>query len=70
MIPFLAHNERLPKRANTIARKPKSTLPSSSLGRFLHDRVDPDIIAGQIVPGLGRRYQPDFRSERHRLIVG
>lgn len=40
-----------------------------SLGHFLRERVDPEIIAGQIVSGLGRRYRPDFRSERYRLIV-
>jgi len=44
-------------------------LIEASLGRFLRERVDRETIAGQIVPGLGRRYRPDFRSERHRLIV-
>jgi hypothetical protein len=44
-------------------------LVEASLGRFLRERVDPEIIAGQIVSGLGRRYRPDFRSERHQLIV-
>ena len=40
-----------------------------SLGRFLRERVDPAIVAGQLVPGIKRRYKPDFRSERLRLIV-
>jgi very-short-patch-repair endonuclease len=40
-----------------------------SLGRFLRERVDSEVIASQVVPGLGRRYRPDFRSELHRLIV-
>jgi hypothetical protein len=44
-------------------------LVETSLGRFLRERVDPDIIAGEIVPGFERRYRPDFRSERNRLIV-
>lgn len=44
-------------------------LTEASLGRFLRERVDPAIVAGQLIPGISRRYQPDFRSERHRLIV-
>lgn len=31
--------------------------------------MDHDIVANALVPGVGRRFQPDFRSERHRLIV-
>jgi hypothetical protein len=44
-------------------------LTEESLGCFLHERVDPDIIAGKIVPGVERPFRPDYRSERHRLIV-
>jgi hypothetical protein len=44
-------------------------LTETSLRRFLEERVDPAIVAGQLIPGISRRYRPDFRSERHRLIV-
>jgi very-short-patch-repair endonuclease len=44
-------------------------LTEASLGRFLRERVDPAIVAGQLISGISRRYQPDFRSEGHRLIV-
>ena len=33
-------------------------LTETSLGRFLCEQIDPDIIAGQIVPALRRRYRP------------
>src|SRR5215831_14853328 len=44
-------------------------LIEASFGRFLRERVDRETIAGQVIPGLGRRYRPDVRSDRHRLIV-
>jgi hypothetical protein len=44
-------------------------LTEASLGRFLRERVDPAIVAGQLIPGISRRYQPDFRMENAPLIV-
>ena len=44
-------------------------LVEASLGRFLRERVDDNVVPNSGVPGLARRFQPDFRSERHRLIV-
>ena len=44
-------------------------LTEASLGRFLRERLDGDVVADSIVPGLGRRFRPDYRSERHRLVV-
>jgi hypothetical protein len=58
-------------RHRTIEMNSQATeyLTQASLGRFLQERVDPAIVAGQLIPGVSRRYRPDFRSERHRLIV-
>lgn len=47
----------------------KPYLEERSLGRFLRERLDPDIIANQQVPGVSRRFRPDYRSERYRVIV-
>lgn len=44
-------------------------LTEASLGRFLRERLDRDVIADSVIPGLGRRFRPDYRSERHRLVV-
>lgn len=44
-------------------------LLEKSLGRFLRERLDRDVVANRIVPGLARRFKPDYRSERHRVIV-
>ena len=38
-------------------------------GTFSRKRVDPAIVTGQLIPGISSGYRPDFRSERHRLIV-
>lgn len=59
-----------------MARDPKKIdkpdppyLDERSLGRFLRERLDPDIVANSQIPGLKRRFRPDYRSERHRLVV-
>ena len=44
-------------------------LDERSLGRFLRERLDPKIVANAQVPALARRFRPDFRSERDRLII-
>lgn len=44
-------------------------LTELSLGRFLRERLDEGVVADSVVPGLGRRFRPDYRSERHRLVV-
>lgn len=44
-------------------------LTEASLGRFLRERLDGDVVADRVVPDLGRRFRPDYRSERHRLVV-
>jgi very-short-patch-repair endonuclease len=44
-------------------------LTEPSLGRFLRQRIDENIVSNRGVPGMARRFQPDFRSEQHRLIV-
>jgi hypothetical protein len=44
-------------------------LTEASLGRFLRERLDGDVIADSVVPDLRRRFRPDYRSERHRLVV-
>jgi hypothetical protein len=48
---------------------PSVYLTESLLGRFLSERLDVNVVANQSVPGPGRRLQPDYRSDRHRLIV-
>jgi hypothetical protein len=47
----------------------KAYLTESSLGRFLRERLDPDIVSDLVIPGLAQRFRPDFRSESHKLIV-
>jgi hypothetical protein len=44
-------------------------LTEVSLGRFLRERVDATFIANQPVPGLSRRFRPDYHSDRHKLVV-
>lgn len=44
-------------------------LTEASLGRFLRERLDSDVVADSVVPGLGRRFRPDYRSEHHQLVV-
>lgn len=47
-------------------------LVEATLGEFLRERVDPDIIHNRkfVFPGSGGEYcRPDYRSEKHRLIV-
>jgi hypothetical protein len=44
-------------------------LDEASLGRFLRERLDPDVVADRAVPGLVQRFRPDYRSERHRLVI-
>jgi very-short-patch-repair endonuclease len=39
------------------------------LGQFLRERVDETFVANQPVPGLGRRFRPDYHSDRHKLVV-
>ena len=39
------------------------------LGQFLRKRVDATFVANQPVPGLGRRFRPDYHSDRHKLVV-
>jgi hypothetical protein len=52
-----------------VRKSGKVYLTEALFGRFLHDRVDREVIANQRVPGSGRQLQPDFRCERCRLIV-
>lgn len=44
-------------------------LDERSLGRFLRQRLDSEIIANSQIHELKRRFRPDYRSERHRLVV-
>jgi hypothetical protein len=44
-------------------------LDEPSLGRFLRERLDPEMLSNASVPGIMRRFRPDYRSERHKLIV-
>jgi very-short-patch-repair endonuclease len=44
-------------------------LTEVSLGQFLRERVDATFLANQPVPGLGRRFRPDYHSEAHKLVV-
>jgi hypothetical protein len=44
-------------------------LDEASLGRFLRERLNPETVSDTLVPGIRRRFRPDYRSERHRLIV-
>jgi hypothetical protein len=44
-------------------------LTEISLGQFLRERVDATFVANQPVPGLGRRFRPDYHSECHKLVV-
>jgi very-short-patch-repair endonuclease len=44
-------------------------LDESSLGRFLRERLDAEIISNARVPTIGRAFRPDYRSEKHKLII-
>lgn len=44
-------------------------LDERSLGQFLRDRLDPEIVSNALVPGVVRRFRPDYRSEQYKLIV-
>lgn len=46
-----------------------SYLDDKSLGRFLRERLDSELISDRRVPGLKRPFRPDHRSEKHKLIV-
>ena len=50
-------------------RERRLYLVEESLGEFLRDRLDPEIVRNRLVPGLARRFQPDYRSERYKMIV-
>jgi hypothetical protein len=47
----------------------QSYLDEPSLGRFLRERLDPETLSNALVPAIKRRFRPDYRSERHKLIV-
>jgi len=47
----------------------KPYLEEQSLGRFLRERLDPDIVADRQIPGLAQKFRPDYRSERFKLII-
>ena len=56
--------------AATMSNTGKSVyLTEPLLGDFLRERVDPRIVANEPLPKSGRRVRPDYRSERHRLII-
>lgn len=44
-------------------------MDEKSLGRFLRERLDSELISDRTVPGLKRPFRPDHRSEKHKLIV-
>jgi very-short-patch-repair endonuclease len=44
-------------------------LDELSLGQCLRERLDLEIVSNALVPALVRRFRPDYRSERHKLIV-
>ena len=44
-------------------------LDEASLGRFLRERLDPEILSNARVPNITRLFRPDYRSERYKLIV-
>jgi Protein of unknown function (DUF559) len=44
-------------------------LDESSLGRFLRERLDPETLSNLRVPSIARQFRPDYRSEKHKLIV-
>jgi hypothetical protein len=44
-------------------------LEEGSLGRFLRERLDPDILYDRAVPRIAERFRPDYRCERLRLII-
>jgi hypothetical protein len=50
-----------------IAERPY--LDEPSLGRFLRERLNPETLSNALVPDIRRRFRPDYRSERHRLII-
>jgi hypothetical protein len=44
-------------------------LEELSLGRFLRERLDPNIFYNEPVPGIKERFRPDYRCEHSRLII-
>ncbi|CAM6055307.1 unnamed protein product [Sphagnum tenellum] len=46
----------------------KPYLNELSLGRFLRERLDPNIVSNVGVPNIAQRFRPDYRSERFKLI--
>jgi hypothetical protein len=44
-------------------------LDELALGRFLRERLDPEILSNARVPTIMRQFRPDYRSEKHKLIV-
>lgn len=47
----------------------RAYLEEAALGRFLRERLDPDVVYDKVVPGAAGRYRPDYRSERYRLVI-
>jgi very-short-patch-repair endonuclease len=56
-------------RAFEMTENERDYLTEISLGRFLRERLDADVLSDLAVPGVVRRYRPDYRSEQHRLII-
>jgi hypothetical protein len=49
--------------------KSSEYLTEVSLGQFLRQRVDANFVANKPVPGLARRFRPDYHSDLHKLVV-
>lgn len=47
----------------------RAYLEEVALGRFLRERLDPDVVYNKTAPGIVGRYRPDYRSERHKSII-
>jgi very-short-patch-repair endonuclease len=68
----MAHGDGSPKSGSSFKSMKsgdREYLTEVSLGQFLRERVDATFVANQPVQGLGRRFRPDYHSERHKLIV-
>jgi hypothetical protein len=52
-----------------IDKPERPYLDERSLGRFLRERLDSETIANALIPSTPRRFRPDYRSERHRVVV-
>jgi hypothetical protein len=61
--------DRTRKQAGPPVEGEPAYLNESSLGRFLRERLDPEVICGSRVPAIARLFRPDYRSEKHKLIV-